>query len=209
MAELYNPLAVMKIRNDAGLKSVVGATYGKDVRWKNGPRAHQGWDLYAALNTPVYALGGGVVIWTKNAGDYGNQVLVQFNKDGSTMMSDPALTRYAFYAHLSEIGVKKGDFVSAGQELGKTGATGNASAKYPHLHFEIRSNPSERLGRGLDGRVDPAEVLGYHHLSCNVEEEKDPDKTETVGMMCRVPDGPTTVGSESSSSEGTTTTVLP
>lgn len=40
------------------------------------------------------------------------------------------------YAHLSEIYVKTGDFVTSKQVIGKSGNTGNSTG--PHLHFGLR-----------------------------------------------------------------------
>jgi murein DD-endopeptidase MepM/ murein hydrolase activator NlpD len=48
---------------------------------------------------------------------------------------DGVLTRYA---HLSRISVKQGQEVDIGQQIGRMGATGNASG--PHLHFEVLIN---------------------------------------------------------------------
>ena len=42
------------------------------------------------------------------------------------------------YAHCKTIYVKEGDSIAQGQEIGKTGATGNVTG--PHLHFEIRKS---------------------------------------------------------------------
>jgi len=55
----------------------------------------------------------------------------------------------SLYAHLSEIGVRDGQEVTAGDLLGRSGATGSVTA--PHLHFEVW-----RWGRP----VDPIAILG-------------------------------------------------
>ena len=61
--------------------------------------------------------------------------------------------KYLRYCHLSEVNVKVGDTVKAGQVIAKTGVTGNASGtRAPHLHFEIAY---EMRGKGLVNRVDP------------------------------------------------------
>ena len=47
------------------------------------------------------------------------------------------------YAHLSHIGVHRGQRVFAGQRIGRVGASGEATG--PHLHFEVR-----RRGAAVD-----------------------------------------------------------
>jgi murein DD-endopeptidase MepM/ murein hydrolase activator NlpD len=54
-------------------------------------------------------------------------VEVRHGKDSSTL-----------YAHLSAIGVTKGQRVEQGQNLGAVGMTGMTTG--PHLHFEFRVN---------------------------------------------------------------------
>lgn len=88
---------------------------------------HQGVDLDTGTGWPVVATRAGVVTiagWSNSAGNY-----VQINhQDGFS----------SIYMHLSSIGVKSGQIVSAGQYIGATGATGVATGD--HLHFGISLN---------------------------------------------------------------------
>jgi lipoprotein NlpD len=90
-------------------------------------RQHEGIDLPAPIGTPVHAAGDGQVIY---AGDgirgYGNLVVVEHAGDLLTV-----------YAHNSELLVREGDRVVAGQRIALVGQSGRASG--PHLHFEVRS----------------------------------------------------------------------
>jgi hypothetical protein len=45
---------------------------------------------------------------------------------------------FTLYAHLSEVYVKKGEYVEKGQTIGKMGDSGNAYGV--HLHFEVQKN---------------------------------------------------------------------
>ena len=131
----------------------------------NGTRPHQGWDLWAPVGTPIYALADGIVEFVRvNSGDYGTQICTSFEDP-----QNPGNLIYAFYAHLSQVYVTDKMWVTEGQMLGLTGKTGNASGftsiEDEHLHFEIRTQVSP--GRGLKGRVDPAKYLGYDLYSCS------------------------------------------
>ena len=92
------------------------------------------------------AVANGVVVQAGNGGAYGNQVEIKL-ADG----------KYAQYAHLSVIGVKVGQSVTAGQQLGRSGATGNVTG--PHLHFEIRTGPNY----GSD--INPVTYLRAHGVA--------------------------------------------
>jgi murein DD-endopeptidase MepM/ murein hydrolase activator NlpD len=190
---LYNPLAVMRLRSDKAVQyRLAHAGYGK-VR-NNNTKNHQGWDLYASEGTPAFALGDGLVMWTmtdpSNWGDYGRQLLIQFNGDGSSVQSS-STAYYAFYAHLSKIAVVPGAFVKAKDVVAFTGTSGNAEVAYPHLHFEIRST-AKPLGKGLAGRIDPSEVLGRYLLSNNTAQVGGVE--DQVQMVCRVADTPALAG---------------
>jgi murein DD-endopeptidase MepM/ murein hydrolase activator NlpD len=89
---------------------------------------HEGIDIPARRGTPVHASRSGHVIYAGNRiRGYGNMVIVRHADSFSSV-----------YAHLSKIDVKKGQFVSRGQAVGRVGQTGHAHGY--HLHFEIRDN---------------------------------------------------------------------
>lgn len=148
---MTNPLQRMQIRD-----CLINHTFGM-VR-NGGARAHQGWDLAAPVGTPVFAIRPGRIVDVRDEGDYGVQVTLEF-EHGPRLL-------YAFYAHLLSVRCAEGEPVGEGATLGYTGMTGNArhlSARESHLHFEVRTAP--RPGRGLVGRVDPGEVLGFQAYS--------------------------------------------
>ena len=83
---------------------------------------HLGFDLASLEHASVAAANSGSVLLARYFGIFGNCVVV-----------DHGFGLMTLYAHLSTIAVKEGDAVAAGQELGKTGATGLAGGD--HLHF--------------------------------------------------------------------------
>ncbi|MFE4369468.1 peptidoglycan DD-metalloendopeptidase family protein [Streptomyces sp. NPDC056835] len=106
--------------------------------WSSG--YHTGVDFSASSGTPVKAVSDGTVVTAGWGGAYGNQVVIQ-HSDGM----------YSQYGHLSSLEVSAGESVSAGQQIGLSGSTGNSTG--PHLHFEIRTGPEY----GSD--VDPVAYL--------------------------------------------------
>lgn len=161
------PLNTMRFRTQ-GLASAVQATYGtkEEIRRHNQGQlhGHQGWDLEAPELTPCYAVEDGIVADVGSHHDFGNYVNLQFShKSPTTNMSRSNDTYFAFYAHLTSAVVLPGSIVRAGQLVGYTGRTGNASGGAPHLHFEIHTVSTSSPGKGLTGRVDPGAILGYHH----------------------------------------------
>ncbi|MBA2951336.1 M23 family metallopeptidase [Streptomyces himalayensis] len=128
---------------------IPGATMSTPYRqsgsmWSSG--YHTGVDFVAPTGTSLKAVGAGTVVSAGWAGSYGNQVVIQLS-DGL----------YAQYAHLSALSVSAGQTVTAGQQIGLSGSTGNSTG--PHLHFEIRTTPDY----GSD--VDPLAYLRQHGVS--------------------------------------------
>lgn len=94
---------------------------------RSGGRAHKGVDMMAARGTPVAAIFDGTISRLRNS-SLGGITFYLRSTAGDTY----------YYAHLDGYaeGVSAGMSVTAGQVLGYVGSTGNASAAYPHLHFE-------------------------------------------------------------------------
>jgi murein DD-endopeptidase MepM/ murein hydrolase activator NlpD len=99
------------------------------VRIMNGqPRnPHSGEDIGAPAGTDVMASNDGVVRLTADHLFSGRGIYI-----------DHGLGLYSMYFHLSEILVRDGDLVRAGQVIGKVGATGRATG--PHLHWGAKIN---------------------------------------------------------------------
>jgi murein DD-endopeptidase MepM/ murein hydrolase activator NlpD len=100
-------------------------------------RLHTGIDLRAATGTPVYASGGGVVIFAGWKTGYGNTIVIDHGGSLATL-----------YAHNSALLVANGATVKRGQRISSSGCTGNCTG--PHVHFEVRVNGTP---------VDPTKYL--------------------------------------------------
>ncbi|WP_326599051.1 M23 family metallopeptidase [Streptomyces sp. NBC_01803] len=122
----------------------VSEPYGTPGSWAAGH--HTGVDFATPIGTTVSSVGPGTVMLAENSGDYGELVIVKMT-DGY----------YTLYAHLSEISVREGQQVKAGNQVGETGDTGNSTG--PHLHFEVRAGAEY----GTD--VDPIAYLADHGVT--------------------------------------------
>ena len=87
-------------------------------------QVHLGFDLAVTANVPVVAAEAGIIVHASDLGIYGNCVVI-----------DHGLGVQSLYGHLSSIGVKVGDHVEKGAELGRSGMTGLAGGD--HLHFTM------------------------------------------------------------------------
>lgn len=145
------------IANHHLLRSPAGGAFGM-VR-SEGKVAHQGWDIYAKVNTAVVAISAGTVVSAERLAGYGRAVILKFD-----FPRFPA-GLYALYAHLCQISVSPGQAVPEGWILGYSGTDGNAHGHPPHLHFEIRTiNPCYRDAQHpLHHRINPGVVLGGHY----------------------------------------------
>ena len=110
------PLDNISLTSPYGIRSIT--INGKYYWWHNGV------DLKAQLDTPVYASAEGKVMAAKYDDSYGYYIAIDHGKFGT------------LYAHLSRLRAAEGGSVNPGEIIGYAGSTGYATGA--HLHFEIR-----------------------------------------------------------------------
>lgn len=104
--------------------SYVGA-FGNIRQAQGYQMQHLGVDLKASINTPIYSVNSGKVVF---AGILHNC--------GKTIIIDHGLGVYSLYAHLGYMDVKTGQVLRQKEIIGLSGNTGYSLA--PHLHFSIK-----------------------------------------------------------------------
>lgn len=116
--------------NDGEITTVYGVR-----RYYNGEFAedyyHRGIDYAGGYGSPVIAPANGYIrlVGTVDQG---------FRLHGNMIGLDHGQGVVSVYLHLSQIYVKEGDFVTAGQTIGAIGATGAVTG--PHLHWGLYVN---------------------------------------------------------------------
>lgn len=152
-----NPLVMMALM-PPNRYNIGGARFGYTrVNEYGEKKFHQGIDLIAEPNTPVYALFSGTIVgpyvteqpnrigdkypdgYIGDKNGAGNRFGVRSKVNGKTII--------VYYWHLSADypvamrngePLKVGDYIQAGTIIGYTGVTGNANAEFPHLHLSIK-----------------------------------------------------------------------
>jgi murein DD-endopeptidase MepM/ murein hydrolase activator NlpD len=106
-------------------KSSIADTFGAP---RGSDRTHQGQDIFAKRNTPVYAATDGFVF---RVGEN--------NLGGNTVWTIGAGGRVYYYAHLERYAddLQVGDPVTKNTIVGYVGTSGNAKGTPPHLHFGV------------------------------------------------------------------------
>jgi len=117
------PLDSIQITSPYGIRSM---TVNDKYYWW-----HNGVDLMAQLNTPVYAAAAGKVMTARYDNSYGYYITLNHGKFGT------------LYAHLSRYSVTEGKIVKPGEIIGYAGSTGDSTG--PHLHFEMRLGSYENF----------------------------------------------------------------
>ncbi|MEI6099695.1 MAG: M23 family metallopeptidase [Alphaproteobacteria bacterium] len=114
-------------------------------------------ESYHCWGQPVLAPADGVVVQAvEGLPDQAIGASDSDNPAGNHIVLDFGNEEYGFLAHLQQgsLRVTTGDVVTAGQEIGLCGNSGNSSE--PHLHFHIQTSPTLGQGEGL-----PAQFTTY------------------------------------------------
>jgi murein DD-endopeptidase MepM/ murein hydrolase activator NlpD len=110
-------------------------------------QVHLGFDLAVTANVPVLAANNGVVLNASWLGIFGNCVII-----------DHGMGVQSLYGHLSSFGVKPGDTVTKGQEIGRSGMTGLAGGDHLHFTMLVEGHP-----------VNPVEWWDAHWMADRVD----------------------------------------
>lgn len=135
------PLFLPDVRLPAAqLREIAGTLFQWPVRgritswfgWRKDPFTgrrsfHNAIDIAAPYGSPIGASMDGRVVETGYSPILGKYVMMSHTGGWKTL-----------YAHMSEIVVKEGQYVSQGRTLGRIGTTGYSTG--PHVHFEVIKN---------------------------------------------------------------------
>lgn len=129
----------------------ISSPYGNrnDPMDRSKTQFHKGVDIQCKYEPLLATETGGKVVGVNEAAGTsgGKSVTIEYDREDGTKYR-------IFYCHLSDISVKVGDSVVAGQQIGVSGNTGTRTTG-PHLHFEAR----QVLEDGTVRNVDPCAYL--------------------------------------------------
>ena len=133
----------------------------QDPMDKSKQQMHKGIDIRCKHDAALATENGGkVVAVNQNVNTAGGKsITVEYNReDGSKVQTT--------YMHLSEVNVKVGDAVSAGQKIGVTGNTGTRTTG-EHLHFGVKTIAADGISRD----VDPSSYLAEIAQKGNIKQQ--------------------------------------
>jgi murein DD-endopeptidase MepM/ murein hydrolase activator NlpD len=138
---LTKTLVAIPLRQPVSGDVDTSSNFGMRIDPFNGrPAMHTGIDFRGDAGEPIRSTGNGKVVAAGWSGGYGRLVEIDHGNGLSTR-----------YGHLSQILVRAGQLVKAGQVVGRMGSTGRSTG--PHLHYETRVdgdavNPQKFLRAG-------------------------------------------------------------
>lgn len=128
---------------------------------------HDGYDLAAALGSPIRATKTGRVSFAGSQGGYGKLIVLEHPEGWST-----------YYGHASQLAVKEGQTVQAGQVVAYVGSTGHSTG--PHLHYELRHH-----GVAVDPQLAIQSVASKAKGTQKVAKAKQKQKAQVKTRLAR------------------------
>jgi len=108
---------------------------------------HKGVDLAKVRRAKIYSSNNGIVVASHYIGIYGNTLIIYHG-----------LGLYSLYGHTSEFLVKKGDRVTKGDVIARTGATGAVFGDHLHFGIYVQGYPVQPL-EWMDSRWIKLNIL--------------------------------------------------
>ncbi|MBI4053956.1 MAG: peptidoglycan DD-metalloendopeptidase family protein [Candidatus Doudnabacteria bacterium] len=135
------------------MEGILTQGYGNTGFTKLGYTYHNGIDIAAPANTPIYAAGDGIVyaVGTGKAA-YGNWVVIKHTIETK---NNGMRNIFTLYAHLASISARTGQGILRGDLLGLEGNTGNTTRllygpeRGYHLHFSVFDEEGFGIKDGL------------------------------------------------------------
>lgn len=137
---------------------------------------HKALDMvkYYSSMCPIIAHTEGTVVWLQTGQKWNGSAKSGTNATyGNCVKLKHPNGYYTLYAHMKDVYVKKGQYVSKGQEIGYMGNTGKTSSAVNggHLHFEIRTQNETRINPQpyLNANLPGMETKHYYQAYDNVK----------------------------------------
>ncbi len=118
-------------------------------------KLHNGIDLRATINTPIYSPANGFIEDVNYNSSGGNQIFVKHDNNYRTT-----------YSHLESTTKNTNDRVIKGELIGFTGESGNVTA--PHLHYTVKYN-GVRIDPETVIYEDPYNIIGNYNFNNNLQ----------------------------------------
>jgi murein DD-endopeptidase MepM/ murein hydrolase activator NlpD len=104
---------------------------------------HNGLDIAAKFNSPVFPAQEGLIIFCDNLPDLGKTIIISHPNN-----------YFSLYSHLNKTYVKPLEYVKVKAKIGTIGESGNSDG--PHLHFEIWQNSNI---------IDPRSIIKEYKIN--------------------------------------------
>ncbi|MEE2904136.1 MAG: M23 family metallopeptidase [Myxococcota bacterium] len=155
-SSMFHPLASVPKYNGAFVRPVTGrktAVFGTKRTFNDKLQTrHEGLDLEGRTGTPIVAMAAGRVVMSSMRYVF-----------GGTTTIDHGNGLFTSYFHMSKRRKKVGDWVRAGERIGRVGSSGRVTGPHLHLAIMVRveqlADDGSRKSVGLF--VDPEPLLNY------------------------------------------------